>query len=593
MCGIIGIASQHNVTPLLLKGLKELEYRGYDSSGISVINGKIECVKVHGTVSDLESSLAHKTIHGNIGIGHTRWATHGSPSVLNAHPHITNKVAIAHNGIIENVNTLRTLLKHKHNISCKTGTDTEVIALLMTACLEKSSSALESTWEVINLLEGSFTFTALILDENLMIAVKKGSPLLIGIGKNSNTIVCSDMRTLSSFTSKITHLEDYDVACISHNKIDVYNKQRVITQRNVLQIDQSYKSPPAHTGKHPNFMLKEIFEQPEAILKTLQNFVHGDKIIAPKLENYITIVACGSSYFAGLIAKYWLQSIASLNVTLEIASEFIYQQQTQSQTILFISQSGETADILKSIERATSQKQNTIGLTNSPGSSLTRLANKTLYTATSNEIGVASTKTFTAQLIALQCLAISQVSDYHVDIYRTKINSLCSEIENFLYNHDNLKDAAKLLIKAKSIMYIGRGTSYGLAMEGALKLKELSYLTVEGIAAGELKHGTLALIDENVITVAIAPYNNLFYKTFANIQEIIARGGKIISLTDQKGKKSLEPISEITITLPTVEELFSPILYAIPVQLLAYYAALSVGNNVDRPRNLAKSVTVE
>ncbi|MBQ4875466.1 MAG: glutamine--fructose-6-phosphate transaminase (isomerizing) [Rickettsiaceae bacterium H1] len=593
MCGIIGVISKQLVAEMLLNGLSALEYRGYDSSGIAVINGKISYCKVKGKVAELKKEVNKKNINGNIGIGHTRWATHGIPSVTNAHPHVTDKVALVHNGIIENVAELKNLLKDHYDTLCNTDTDSEIIALLITVYLSKSFSPLDSIYKVMGLLKGSFTFVALLKDDKAIIAVKKGSTLFLGHGKDNDIIVCSDSRVLSSFTNSITFLEDYDVAYIKNEKCFIYDKNRSLIKWDMLNIPMDCVKI-EKIGNYPNFMLKEIFDQPQAIINTVNNFHKNNEIVIPKIKrDEVTIVACGSSYFAALIGKYWLELIGGLSVKLEIASEFIYQNCKSGKTMLFISQSGETADILVGLQHAKSQKNYIIGLTNTKGSSLTRISDEVLYTEAGNEIGVASTKTFTSQLIALQCLSIGQKENVNSEQYLSDINLLAKHIMNFFENHNVIYQAVDLILQAKNILYIGRGTSYGLAMEGALKLKELSYLPAEGIAAGELKHGTLALIDDWVITVVIIPHDNLFFKTLSNIQEIVARGGKVIALSDAKGEKLLSEICELVITMPTFAGFYLPILYTIPIQLISYYTALKVGSNVDQPRNLAKSVTVE
>lgn len=590
MCGIIAIASTSNVVDKLLQGLSELEYRGYDSSGVALLEETILCHKVTGSVKRLNATIDKNVIKGSIGIAHNRWATHGPPSIENAHPHATDKVAVVHNGIIENLNELRALLKSKHNISYKTGTDTEVITLLITEYLKGDMAPLESVWKTTKLLRGSFTFAVLLKKEKAIIAVKKGSPLLLGYMENNDMIISSDHKTLSLFTNNLTYLEDYDLAYIKHNKCLIYDKNLALVKR-----EKRYLPPhesDTTLNNYPNYMFKEIIDQTYTIEHTLNEFYINKKIIAPKINTEVTIVACGSSYFAALIAKYWLRSVG-LIVQIEIASEFIYQNSASSRTILFISQSGETIDILAGLQHAKSQNHQTIGLTNTRNSSLARNADIVLYTAAGNEIGVASTKTFTAQLIALQCLSIAQRNDFEVSDYLHNVQLVSQHAKEFLNQHNDIHKAVELLLKAKNVMYIGRGTSYGLAMEGALKLKELSYIPAEGIAAGELKHGTLALVDETVIIVALIPYNQLFYKTYSNIQEIVARGGQVIAVSNNKGARLLSDICTLIIEMPTIDGFFSPVLYALPMQLIAYYTAIKIGNDVDRPRNLAKSVTVE
>ena len=599
MCGILGIASNRPVVSRLLMGLSRLEYRGYDSSGIAVLDGEIKYQKSQGKIKSLHNLLEVNPLEGEIGIGHTRWATHGNPSVINAHPHVTGEVAVVHNGIIENADELRGILKDEYNITCDTNTDTEVIPKLITVYLHQKMTPLVSVNKVIKLLEGSFTFAALFKNDNSIIAVKKGSPLLLGYGMDNEIIISSDLHALSLFAERVVYLDNYDCAYIKDKKCTLYNIN--LQEINHASVALSKQQIYFNKGNYPNFMLKEIFEQPTVIADTVKSYCYGNNINiseVKKMRRGITIIACGSSYFAALIAKYWLSSIGMIVVRLEIASEFIYQgQEERSDPVLFISQSGETADILMALEHARSRGFYIVSLTNTKNSSLARLSDRVLYTEAGNEIGVASTKTFLSQLIVLQCLSLAigrmNGKDICVNSYIKNIASASDYITKFLDDHNELYQAVDILLQAKSIIYIGRGTSYGIAMEGALKLKELSYISVEGIAAGELKHGPIALIDENVVTVAIIPYDHLFFKTFSNIQEIIARGGIVIAISDKKGEKLLSKICDLVITMPIIDDFCSPILYTVPVQLLAYYTALRKGNNIDQPRNLAKSVTVE
>lgn len=596
MCGILGIASNHSVTARLLDGLSKLEYRGYDSSGIAVLNEGICCNKVTGTIQKLWQEVNQSLIDGNIGIGHTRWATHGRPNVVNAHPHIIGEVAVVHNGIIENANELRTLLKNNYGVVNYTDTDTEVIPQLIEVYLNQGFKPLEAFWEVTKILKGSFTFAALFKKDNSIIAVKKGSPLIMGCSENNDIIISSDIHVLSLFTKRVLYLEDREIVHIKHNHYVVYDRNLSCVKRtmSIYNIQNTYSDK----GSYPYFMLKEIYEQPQVIENTARSFLRNDKIKKSDitlLKSGITIVACGSSYFAALIAKYWLESIAKIVVQLEIASEFTHFNRISAGGMLFISQSGETADILSALNYAKSQNNYTISLTNTKDSSLARLSDTALYTEAGIEVGVASTKTFSTQLVALQYLAISIADKSNINLhnYTENIALLVHHMSNFLTHDSTLHKAVEILSKAQNVIYIGRGTSYGLAMEGALKLKELSYIPTEGIAAGELKHGTLALIDEDVVVVAIIPYNHLFYKTLSNIQEVVARKGRVIAITNEKGTKYLSNICDLVIKMPIIDDFYMPLLYTLPMQLIAYYTALQQGHNIDQPRNLAKSVTVE
>ncbi len=588
MCGILGIASQHKIVEKLLQGLCKLEYRGYDSSGIAVLEEKIKCYKVKGKVDVLYNLVDQDDIRGSIGIGHTRWATHGTPSFKNAHPHCTKEVAVVHNGIIENASELKLLLKNDYKIECKSDTDTEVIVLFITLNLNNGLSVLDSVLSVSRILKGSFTFAALFRDDNSILAFKKGSPLLFGCNNERDIIVCSDAQALSFFSDRITYLEDYDCVYIKDDKFHVYDKEHKLITRlasNVVKQDLVFDK-----GNYPSYMLKEVLEQPASILTTFENFQVDN---FPKLGKEITIVACGSSYFAALVARYWFESLANIKVYLEIASEFTYYSRRSGEITLFISQSGETADILAAIQHAKQQNNYTISLTNNKNSTVSRISDEVIYTSAGSEIGVASTKTFASQLVALQYLLVRQAVHIDSEQYYRGIKVISGIMTNFLSNYQDIHNAVRVLIKAKSVIYVGRGPSYGLAMEGALKMKELSYISAEGIAAGELKHGSMALIDDRVVTIVIIPYDELFYKTLSNIQEIVARGGKVIALTDEFGKKSLSEVCNLIIEMPTVDSFFFPLLYALPLQLIAYYTAIRIGNNVDQPRNLAKSVTVE
>jgi glucosamine--fructose-6-phosphate aminotransferase (isomerizing) len=607
MCGIIGIIGKEEVSPLLIEGLRRLEYRGYDSAGIATLHdGKISCSRAAGKLGALEKELERKQLQGTLGIGHTRWATHGIPNTTNAHPHITEKVGVIHNGIIENFIELREELEKKGFVF-KTETDTEVIPLLITNFLNEGKTPHEAVSLTLKKLEGAFALGIIFAgNENLLIAARRGSPLAIGYG-DGEMYLASDAYALAPLTSKITYLKDGDWAEITRKSVVIYDNDNNKVEREIKPTNLSG----ATTGKgnYAHFMLKEIYEQPSVIGETLNSFYNpvSGGIKLPEFDfdlakaSRVTIIACGTSYYAGMVAKYWLENIAKIPTEVDIASEFRYSNKLlpKDGIALFISQSGETADTLAALRYAKEHKQKIISILNSQESSMERESDIVLHTLAGPEIGVASTKAFTTQLVALSCLALT-IADARGAISKeelVKLSFALSEVPSRaveVLNHDEaLKKLAKEVAKARDVIYIGRGTSYPLAMEGALKLKEISYIHAEGVAAGELKHGPIALIDEAVPVIVIAPYDDLFDKTASNVQEVAARGGRVIFLSDHDGIKRLKKISSETIELPKVNPFVAPILYAIPIQLLAYHTAVIRGTDVDQPRNLAKSVTVE
>ncbi|MCE3231920.1 MAG: glmS [Rickettsiaceae bacterium] len=607
MCGIIGIIGKKEVSPLLIEGLRRLEYRGYDSSGIATLSeGKINCSRAAGKLKSLELELEKKPLSGTLGIGHTRWATHGMPSTNNAHPHITDKVGVIHNGIIENFIELREELEG-YGYKFKTETDTEVIPILITHLLDQGKTPHEAVSATLKKLEGAFALGIIFAgNDDLLVAARRGSPLAIGYG-DGEMYIASDAYALAPLTSKITYLKDGDWAEITRTSVAIYDSEDKKVEREIKPTNLSG----AATGKgnYAHFMLKEIYEQPGVIGETLNSFYNPvtASIQLPEFSfdlekiSRVTIIACGTSYYAGMVAKYWFENIAKIPTEVDIASEFRYSNKLlpQDGLALFISQSGETADTMAALKYAKEHKQNIVSIINAQESSMERESDMVLHTLAGPEIGVASTKAFTTQLVALACLAIT-MADARGAISKDEIAKLSyalSEVPSRaveVLNHDeNLKELARDLSKARDVIYIGRGTAYPLAMEGALKLKEISYIHAEGVAAGELKHGPIALIDESVPVIVIAPYDNLFDKTASNVQEVAARGGRVIFLSDNDGIKRLKKISSETIELPKVNPFVAPILYAIPIQLLAYHTAVIKGTDVDQPRNLAKSVTVE
>ncbi len=607
MCGIIGVLSNSSVSKRLINGLRRLEYRGYDSAGIATINnGQIERRRAEGKIKFLAQKIINLPLEGNIGIGHTRWATHGVPNEENAHPHATDKVAVVHNGIIENFKSLREELT---SIGCKfeSDTDSEAIVHLISHYLDKGLSPNESVAQTLKKLQGAFALAIIFSKENdLLIGARKGSPLAVGWG-NGEMFLGSDSLALAGETSEITYLEEGDWVELNSNGATFYDKDNRKVFRDKIVTELSHRS--VSKGNFSHFMLKEIFEQPTVIGETLNGFFNPtDQMIKlPNLGvnlkniNYVTIVACGTSFFAGLVAKYWIEKYARIKVDVDIASEFRYRESDlpNNGLSLFISQSGETADTIAALKYAKSKNQHIISLVNVSDSSMARMSDGILLTKAGPEIGVASTKAFTCQLVTLAIFSMALASEKD-KIEVSEINSLLQAISEIpsrasdILNYDEeIKSIALDIVKAKDVLYIGRGTEYPIALEGALKLKEISYIHAEGFPAGELKHGAIALIDNTVPIIVLAPSGPLFNKTISNMEEIIARGGKVILISDNEGCNQVGGKVLKKIRLPIVNSFVAPILYSIPMQLLAYYVAIAKGTDVDQPRNLAKSVTVE
>ncbi|MEM7619571.1 MAG: glutamine--fructose-6-phosphate transaminase (isomerizing) [Pseudomonadota bacterium] len=606
MCGIIGILGQKNVASALVDALKRLEYRGYDSAGIATLyNGEINRLRAPGKLRNLENKLADCELSGTLGIGHTRWATHGIPNEANAHPHMTDQLCLVHNGIIENFHVLREQLVSK-GVTFESDTDTEVIAHLIAQELIIHKDPAEAVRHVLQKLDGAFAIAILFVGyDDLMIAARQGSPLAIGHG-DEEMYVGSDAIALSPFTDKITYLEDGDWAVISRQSLTIYDKNGQSVKRNTKKSDViSYH---VDKGNHRHFMSKEIHEQPEVVGHTLAHYIDfaNNEIRVPDIPvdwqrlDRMVISACGTAYYAGLVAKYWFEQIAKISVDIDVASEFRYREAPLKPKglSLFISQSGETADTLASLRYCKENSQHILSIVNVSESSIARESDTVLPTLAGPEIGVASTKAFTCQLTVLACLALSMAKlkgvldrDQEIDMVKALVE-LPRLMSSILNNEHEYESLSQELSKARDVLYLGRGINFPLAMEGALKLKEISYIHAEGYPAGELKHGPIALIDENVPIIFVAPKDNLFDKTISNMQEVAARGGKIILLTDAKPDDiNCELMARIG--LPTAQSLINPILYAIPIQLLAYYTAVFMGTDVDQPRNLAKSVTVE
>lgn len=604
MCGIFGVVSSgYSVIPTLLTGLEKLEYRGYDSSGVAVINnkGKIEVEKSEGKVERLYKIISDNRMSSSkVGIAHTRWATHGAPSLKNAHPIHTNKVVVAHNGIIENYSLLKEDLESM-GVKFHTDTDTEVIPNMLTLYLNEGLSPIDSLFKCLGKLHGSFALVMLFAEHpDVLFIAKRNLPLAIGYN-GSAVFAASDSNALSTFVEKISHLEDDDIAIVKYDNVSIYNKGRQVDRNIENNVPNNFL---ISKNGYSSFMLKEIFDQPLALNETIAQFYEKYRGImsANKQQlSHITLVGCGSSYFAGLIAKYWLESIAKVRVYLEISSELRYSniELEEGSIGLFISQSGETADTIEALRYAKSKKQTIIGITNTLNSSIEKMSDIVLYTLAGPEVGVASTKTFSTQLAILACFATELakvkglLNKEKIEQLNSTIRSIPKHVESVLLAVKEIQSVAEETLKHNQVILIGRGSSYGVAMEGALKIKELSYINTIGIAAGEMKHGSIALIDHTVLVIAIIPYDNLFFKTLSNIQEIIARNGKVIAFSDKQGASFLRGICQNVIQLPEVDSFISPIIYSVAMQLLAYFTAVKKGLDADCPRNLAKSVTVE
>ena len=603
MCGIVGIVSNENSILSLIDGLKKLAYRGYDSAGLATLeNGKIIKRKALGKINNLERLLNKDPIKGNIGIAHTRWATHGKPNELNAHPHATQKVAIVHNGIIENYKELAEKITDKSKL--KSDTDSEVIAHIITEYLNKGYDDNKIAEELLKELKGAFAIAILFANKDKIIAVKKGSPLAVGYGEDKN-FIGSDAIGLAPFTKKISYLEDGDWAVIDNKKIKIYNKSKLVEREiNITNISRQS----IEKGGFKHFMHKEIFEQPTVIGETLKSFIDPElktlkfnsKTFQDKI-NKITLIACGTSAFACRIARFWFEEFSDISVSVDIASEYRYRKlfYDKNELVFFISQSGETRDTIAGLEAAKKIGLKTVSVVNVLDSSISRIADENIFTLAGPEIGVASTKAFTTQLLTLLIISILIGKNKNlIDIKQEKnligqLLDLPSLINDVLEKESQLRSIASKIYTAKDILYIGRGIGHGLALEGALKLKEISYIHAEGYAAGELKHGPIALIDENVPVIGILPTSFLFEKTCSNLSEVKARGGRIVCITDETGINKLDDIAELSFSIKNCGTICQPIVCALPVQLLAYHIANFKGTDIDQPRNLAKSVTVE
>jgi glucosamine--fructose-6-phosphate aminotransferase (isomerizing) len=608
MCGIVGILGVGPVADQLVDSLKRLEYRGYDSAGVATLEGAhIERRRAEGKLKNLEARLKASPLGGHVGIGHTRWATHGKPTENNAHPHATERVAVVHNGIIENFRELREDLERKGTIFT-TETDTEIVLRLVDHHLSNGLNPTEAVKATLSQLRGAFALGFIFAGEDdLLIGARNGPPLAIGYGKGE-MYLGSDAIALGPFTDTISYLEDGDWVVLTHGNATIYDKNDAIVHRDALK--HSAATSLVDKANYRHFMAKEIHEQPEVIGHTLARYVDmaSERVALPTKLPFdfreiqrISITACGTASYAGYVAKYWFERLARLPVEVDVASEFRYREapMRKGDLAIFISQSGETADTLAALRYAREQGQHTLSVVNVPTSTIARESETVLPTLAGPEIGVASTKAFTAQLMVLAAIAVAagkargELSDADEAKLVHGLVQIPRLVAAALRTEPQIEKLARDIAKCQDVLYLGRGTSYPLALEGALKLKEISYIHAEGYAAGELKHGPIALIDENMPVVVIAPYDRVFEKTVSNMQEVAARGGNIILMTDAKGAAEATVESLVTIILPDMAAMFTPMVYAIPVQLLAYHTAVVMGTDVDQPRNLAKSVTVE
>jgi glucosamine--fructose-6-phosphate aminotransferase (isomerizing) len=608
MCGIIGILGREPVAVQMVDALKRLEYRGYDSAGVATLEGgRLTRRRAEGKLKNLEQRLAREPLAGTSGIGHTRWATHGRPNETNAHPHATDRVAVVHNGIIENFRELREELEAK-GAKFTTETDTEVVAHLVAAEMKNGRSPADAVAAALPRLRGAFALAFLFDGEDdLLVGARKGSPLAVGYGEGE-MYLGSDAIALAPFTDAVSYLDDGDWVVVRRDGAQVHDAAGHAVKRAVIK--SSASAFLVDKGNHRHFMAKEIHEQPEVVGHTLANCLDmtAERVALPiglpfdfrKLER-VAISACGTAYYAGLIAKYWFERFARLPVEIDVASEFRYREAPlrKGDLAVFVSQSGETADTLASLRYAREQKQHVLSVVNVATSTIARESDVVLPTLAGPEIGVASTKAFTCQLAALACLTIAAgrargiLSRADEQKLVRALIEVPRHMAEALAIEPAIEHLARDLAKSRDVLYLGRGTSFPIALEGALKLKEISYIHAEGYAAGELKHGPIALIDETLPVIVIAPYDRVFEKTMSNMQEVAARGGRIILVTDPKGAREAAIDSLVTLTLPDMPATVTPLVYAIPVQLIAYHTAVVMGTDVDQPRNLAKSVTVE
>ncbi|OUD08712.1 glutamine--fructose-6-phosphate transaminase (isomerizing) [Marivivens niveibacter] len=605
MCGIVGVLGNHEAAPILVEALKRLEYRGYDSAGIATVNdGALDRRRAVGKLVNLSDRLVHEPLAGKAGIGHTRWATHGAATETNAHPHRAGKVAVVHNGIIENFRELRQFLSD-NGIEHVTDTDTETVALLAGYYVDQGMAPREAAQKTIAQLQGAYALCLLFEgEEDLLIAARKGSPLAIGHGQGE-MFVGSDAIALAPLTNTITYLDEGDWAIITRSSLEIRDEAGEQVNRDVKTVN--IDAARVDKGGYKHFMAKEIAEQPVVMTEVLGHYVKSDGIQFPNQDidfksiNRLTMVACGTAYYACFVAKYWFEQLAGLPVEIDVASEFRYREPpiTSGTAALFVSQSGETADTLAALRYCAGKADKIIAVVNVPESSIARESDVVLPILAGVEVGVASTKAFTNQLMTLAVLALEaahqrgRLTDAELGDYLENLRSLPGILNTALGIETRCEEISLKLAEARDILFLGRGRMYPLALEGALKLKEISYIHAEAYASGELKHGPIALVDQHVPVIVIAPRDDLFDKTVSNMQEVMARGGRVLLVTDQKGAEEAGDGVWETLIMPEVDAFFAPILYAVPAQMLAYYTAVAKGTDVDQPRNLAKSVTVE
>jgi glucosamine--fructose-6-phosphate aminotransferase (isomerizing) len=607
MCGIIGIIGKDDVAERLVEGLRRLEYRGYDSAGVATVHGgAIDRRRAEGKLVNLVKELEAAPLPGTTGIAHTRWATHGAPTTSNAHPHATNEVALVHNGIIENFKPLREELQARGR-TFDSQTDTEVVAHLVSELVEQGASPRDAVRQVLPRLHGAFALAILFRSQpDLLIGARLGSPLVVGYG-DGETYLGSDALALAPLTQRIAYLEEGDWVVITRDGTEIFDKDNVPVERPITI--SGVTGELISKGNHRHYMLKEIYEQPVVVAQTLRSYLQRmeDRVSLPVPDfdlsaiRRVTIVACGTSYYAGMVAKYWIEQFARVPVDIDVASEFRYRQPVMEEggLMIVISQSGETADTLAALRHARAEGQKIAAVVNVPTSTMAREADLLLPTHAGPEIGVASTKAFTCQLAVLAAFAANLArAKGRLDVRSEKelvrhLAEAPAALNAALAYDESIEGMAHLVAGARDVLYLGRGPDYPLAMEGALKLKEISYIHAEGYAAGEMKHGPIALIDDKVPVIVLAPSGPLFEKTVSNMQEVQARGGKVVLISDYDGVQAAGEGCIATITMPKVHPLIAPMVYAVPVQLLAYHVAVAKGTDVDQPRNLAKSVTVE
>jgi glucosamine--fructose-6-phosphate aminotransferase (isomerizing) len=607
MCGIVGVLGNHEAAPLLVEALKRLEYRGYDSAGIATVNhGTLDRRRAVGKLVNLGDLLVHEPLRGKAGIGHTRWATHGAPSVTNAHPHQAGPVAVVHNGIIENFRELRAELTG-YGLNFVTQTDTETVALLTQHYMAQGAGPVEAARQTIARLHGAFALVFLFEgEEDLLVAARKGSPLAIGHGEGE-MFVGSDAIALAPMTDRITYLEEGDIAVLTRTSLEIRDARGELANRPIKTIQ--IEAAQVDKGGHKHFMAKEIAEQPRVITEALRFYLsgEGDAIRLPgdgvdfTQVDRLSLVACGTAFYACMTAKYWFEQLAGLPVDVDIASEFRYREPPiPARTVaLFVSQSGETADTLAALRYCEGKAARILSVVNVAESSIARESDLALPILAGAEIGVASTKAFTCQLTVLLLLALEaahqrgRINADEMSDHLSALRALPVALNAALDLSHAIKGAARKLSETTDVLFLGRGMMYPLALEAALKLKEISYIHAEAYASGELKHGPIALIDKTMPVVVMAPRDALFDKTVSNMQEVMARGGKVMLITDAEGAAEASDQTWEVIVMPRVDAVLTPILYALPAQLLAYHTAVAKGTDVDQPRNLAKSVTVE